>query len=167
MLRTVLVVVLFRHVVLRHFVRAHFALVRVRSVFHSAHYPPFERLSFLQQFVRAFRVGALNHGNAAKIPAALSRGRRARATLQLHGLHALAAHHDLRLASGSPARRRLLWCLLLRAQLRFGCNFFRAPLCFLLLRVLHHICTLRRRKSTTSPRSGHSNTRRKRRSPCQ
>src|SRR6266576_3581230 len=77
MLRTVLVVVLFRHVVLRHFVRAHFALVRVRSVFHSAHYPRFERLSFLQQFVRAFRVGALNHGNAAKIPAALSRGLRA------------------------------------------------------------------------------------------
>src|SRR5437879_13870072 len=76
MLRTVLVVVLFRHVVLRHFVRAHFALVRVRSVFHSAHYPRFERLSFLQQFVRAFRVGALNHGNAAKIPAALSRGGR-------------------------------------------------------------------------------------------
>src|SRR6266513_2603548 len=168
MLRTVLVVVLFRHVVLRHFVRAHFALVRVRSVFHSAHYPRFERLSFLQQFLRAFRVGALNHGNAAKIPAALSRGRRARATLQLHGLHALAAHHDLRLASGSPARRRLarrflLWCLLLRAQLRFGCNFFRATLWFLLLRFLHHICTLRRRKSTTSPRSGHSNTRRKRR----
>src|SRR5438876_4289751 len=76
MLRTVLVVVLFRHVVLRHFVRAHFALVRVRSVFHSAHYPRFERLSFLQQFVRAFRVGALNHGNAAKSPSAISRDRK-------------------------------------------------------------------------------------------
>lgn len=64
-LRTVLVVVLFRHVILRHFVRAHFALVRVPSGFHSAHYPRFERLSFFQQFLRAFRVGALDHGNAA------------------------------------------------------------------------------------------------------
>src|SRR6184192_2028314 len=85
MLRTVLVVVLFRHVVLRHFLRAHFALVRVRSVFHSAHYPRFERLSFLQQFVRAFRVGALNHGNAAKIPAlspaAAARARRFNCTV--------------------------------------------------------------------------------------
>ena len=43
-LRTVLVVVLFRQVVFRHFVSAHFALVRVRSVFHSAHDPRAEEL---------------------------------------------------------------------------------------------------------------------------
>ena len=45
-LRPVFVVVLFRHVVLRHFVGAHFALIRVRSIFHSAHNSRFKRLAF-------------------------------------------------------------------------------------------------------------------------
>src|SRR3974377_1379922 len=117
MSRTVLRVVLLRHVVLWHFARAHFALVRIRSVFHSTHYPGFEGLSFFEQFLCAFRVGRLNDGNAAKIPAARSRTCRARAMLERHGLHALTAQHDLPLASGSPACRRfasrLLCCLLL------------------------------------------------------
>ena len=42
----VFVVVLFRHVVLRHFVRAHFSLVRIGRIFHTAHNSRLERLSF-------------------------------------------------------------------------------------------------------------------------
>ena len=42
----VFVVVLFRHVVLRHFARAHFSLVRIGRIFHTAHNSRLERLSF-------------------------------------------------------------------------------------------------------------------------
>lgn len=45
-LRPVFVLVLFRHVVLGHFVRAHFSLIRIGRIFHTAHNSRLERLSF-------------------------------------------------------------------------------------------------------------------------
>src|SRR5215472_3984644 len=153
-LRPVFVVVLFGHVILRDFTRAHFALIRVRSVFHTAHDSGLKGLPFLQQFACALGIHVLNYRSSAKVPAASSSSRRTRATLQLHRFHVLAAKHDLLLASGSPARRLprrfALRRSLLRARLRFGFDFFRATGCFLLLRFFRHVSPSTAGQSTIS-----------------
>src|SRR5215471_12938351 len=147
-LRAVFVVVLFRHVVLRDFVRAHFAFIRIGSVFHTAHNSCLERLAFFQQFVRTLGIRAFDDGNSAKVPASRSCSRRARATLQRHRLDALAAEHEhtLPLPNGPPAscrlarrfaRRFFLWGSLFAGRLRF--NLFCPALRFLLLRFFRHV----------------------------
>src|SRR5215469_2174191 len=169
-LRPVFVVVLFGHVILRDFTRAHFALIRVRSVFHTAHDSGLKGLPFLQQFACALGIHVLNYRSSAKVPAASSSSRRTRAALQLHRFHVLAAKHDLLLASGYPACHRLtsrlpLWCLLLRVQFRFGFNFLPASGCFLLLRFFRHVCAPPLKASLPSAaHCGHSNRARQSRS---
>src|SRR5581483_6364322 len=57
-----------RHVVLRHFMGANFALVRIESIFDAYDGRGFKRLTFFEKLLDAFRVEPLVTRNALVIP---------------------------------------------------------------------------------------------------
>src|SRR4029077_12704519 len=139
-LRPVLVVVFFRHIILRHFACLNRALIRIRSIFHAAHNSRFEGLPFLEQFVGALRVHTLHSGYPSEIAATRARPCPQRSRFHLHRLYILAAHCGLpqtgrSFLRGRSALRRLFFLPTLRAQFCFRRNSALAR-CLLLATLL-------------------------------
>jgi hypothetical protein len=63
----ILAQILAGNIILRHLVRANFAFVGISGIFHALHHLGLERVSFLEQFVHAFRIRAFQVGQSLQI----------------------------------------------------------------------------------------------------